>query len=295
MDLEELRAFLAVAETGSFLAAEQRLGMPRATLRRRVEALEARAGVPLVLRTRQGVSLTPAGASLADRGRLMAQEAAALVASVRELGREPVGVLRVQLPPGMPPQVLTQLFAMIRGAYGKLAVRVRLRDDPMSGLLDDVDLAIHVGEQTPPGPWISHEIVRVREWLIAHADYLAARGTPARVEDLAGHELFAWEAPGGDPRAWPLVGGGTVSVNPALVATDIHLLRQCALAGLGIALVPDAGFDDPGVAPGKLVPVLADKVGRERVFRVVVPRALADLPKIRAVLQHAQGFLDEIT
>ena len=124
MDLEELRAFLTVAETGSFLAAEQRLGMPRATLRRRVEALEARAGVPLLHRSRQGVSLTVAGMSLAERGGLVAQEAAALVASVRELGREPAGLLRVQLPPGMPPQILAQLFAAIRATWGKLSVRV---------------------------------------------------------------------------------------------------------------------------------------------------------------------------
>lgn len=295
MDLEELRAFLMVAETGSFLAAEQRLGMPRATLRRRVEALEARAGVSLLHRTRQGVSLTVAGASLADRGRLMAQEAAALVASVRELGREPAGLLRVQLPPGMPPQILTQLFAAVRASYSKLSVRVRLRDDPMGGLLDDVDIAIHSGEETPPGPWISHEVLRVREWMLASRAYLDARGTPATVEDLAGHELFAWEAPGGDPRAWPLVLGGTFPVNPSLVATDIHFLRQCAVSGLGIALIPDGGFEDPAEVAAQMVPVLPNVVGRERVFRMVVPKALADMPKIRAVLQHVQGFLDEIT
>lgn len=292
MDLEELRAFLMVAETGSFLAAEQRLGMPRATLRRRVEALEARAGVALLHRTRQGVTLTPAGATLADRGRLMAQEAAALVASVRELGREPAGVLRVQLPPGLPPHALTALFAALRSSYGKLSVHVRLRDDPMEGLLDDVDLAIHLGERTPPGPWVSYEILRVREWLIAHVDYLAARGVPRSVEELAGHELFAWEAPGEDPRVWPLLGGGAVTVAPALVATDIHFLRQCVIAGLGIALVPDGGLPDPGVEPGAVVPVLPEVVGRERAFRVVVPSALADMPKIRAVLQHARGFVE---
>src|SRR5688572_2734885 len=103
MDLEEFRAFLAVVETGSFLAAATQLNTPRATLRRRVEALEARAGVLLLERSARGVVVTAAGAVLADRGRVVLQEASALVASVREIGREPVGVLRALVPVGLPP------------------------------------------------------------------------------------------------------------------------------------------------------------------------------------------------
>jgi DNA-binding transcriptional LysR family regulator len=74
MDLEELRAFLDVVETGSFLAAAKSLGVSRTTLRRRVEALEARAGVPLLKSTPQGILLTEAGEVLAQRGRIMMQE-----------------------------------------------------------------------------------------------------------------------------------------------------------------------------------------------------------------------------
>ena len=103
MDLEELRAFLAVAETGSFLTAAKSLRLSRATLRRRIDQLEARAGVLLVDRTRMGAALTEAGSVLAARGRLMVQEASALLESVREAGAEPSGTLRVQLPVGLPP------------------------------------------------------------------------------------------------------------------------------------------------------------------------------------------------
>ena len=93
MDLEEFRAFIAVVETGSFLAAATNLNLARATLRRRVDALEARAGVPLLERSARGVVVTEAGSLLASRGRHVLQEASALIASVREIGREPVGVL----------------------------------------------------------------------------------------------------------------------------------------------------------------------------------------------------------
>lgn len=294
MDLEELRAFLAVVETRSFLGAERSLSMPRATVRRRVDALEARAGVPLLHRTRQGISATEAGAVLATRGRLMIQEATALVASVRELGQEPSGVLRVLLPVGLPPHLLVPVFSAMRSAYPRLSFHVRLSDDPVGGLLDDVDLAVHFGSRSPPGPWVSYELLRVRERLIAHADYLALHGTPTTIEALARHQLFSWASPCEDPRLWPLRSGGSFALKPAIVASDVHLLRQCVLAGLGIALLPDAMIADPGTDPDAVVPVLRDVVGRERPFRLVVPSVLSDLPKIKAVLRHVRAFTDPL-
>src|SRR5690606_33518749 len=121
-------------ETGSFLAAATTLGVPRATLRRRVDALEARAGVLLLERSARGVMVTEAGSMLAARGRSVLQEASALVASVRELGREPVGVLRVLLPVGLPPHALTPIFAALRGAYPRLSLQIRHGDPHGDGL-----------------------------------------------------------------------------------------------------------------------------------------------------------------
>lgn len=295
MDLEELRAFLSVVETGSFLGAERALRMPRATVRRRVEALEARAGVPLLDRTPQGITATEAGSVLVTRGRQMIQEASALVASVRELGREPSGVLRVLLPQGLPPHALVPLFGMLRDAYPKLTVHARMSHDPVSGLLDDVDLAVHFGERSPPGPWVSYEVLRLREHLVAHSAYLAVRGTPTTLHDLHAHELFAWEMPAEDARVLPLWSGGTLPIEPALVTSDIHLLRQVMLAQRGIALLPDAELPDPNTEPGDVVTVLRDVVGRERALRVVVPSVLAEVPKVKAVLRHVRAWADAAT
>jgi DNA-binding transcriptional LysR family regulator len=294
MDLEELRAFLAVAETGSFLTAAKSLRLSRATLRRRIDQLEARAGVPLVDRTRVGASLTEAGTVLAARGRLMVQEASALIESVREVGSEPAGTLRVLLPVGLPPHVLTPLLAHIRQRYPRLSFRLHFSDDPIGGLIENVDLAIHFGESSPPGPWVSRELVRLRVWAVASAEYLARRGTPRAVEDLAQHDLLAWESPGDDGRIWPTRRGGTFSVTPVLVTRHIHLIRQFAIAGLGIALVPDAMVPDPGVAPGALMPVLPEVIGREVALRIVVPAVLSEIPRIRAMLDLLKPFLGDL-
>jgi DNA-binding transcriptional LysR family regulator len=294
MDLEELRAFLQVVDSGSFLAAADRLQVSRTTLRRRVGSLESRAGVPLLESTQQGVVLTDAGQMLALRGRAMEEEASALLASIRGMGQAPSGVLRVSLPVGLPPQVLASIFAALRATYPQLHVESRFSDDPLAESLVGVDMAVHFSDTTPKEKWLSYVILRVQERLIAGKDYLARRGTPASFEELAHHELFAWQTPGTDARAWPLRAGGTFAAAPTLVSSDIHLVRHCCLAGLGIGLVPDAMLPDPGFLADALVPVLPDLVGRERALRVTVPAALADLPKIKMVLDRVRGFLGEL-
>lgn len=291
MDLDELRAFVAVVETGSIIGAAKSLNFARATLRRRLDALEVRAHVPLLQRTRQGVMPTEAGAVLAARGRRILQEAGALLSSVREVGAEPEGELRIVLPIGLPPQLITPLFRILRAKYPRLRAQVRFADDPVAGLLQDVDVAVHFGSRSPTGPWISHELLRVREWLVASADYLERRGVPRTAEHLRHHDLLAWASPDADPGAWPLRQGAPVQVRPVIVTSDIHMLRQCALAGLGIAFLPDAGLPDAETSAAALTPVLANVVGRERPLRVVVPAALADIPRIAAVLTEIRTFL----
>ncbi|MBN1205383.1 MAG: LysR family transcriptional regulator [Myxococcaceae bacterium] len=294
MDLEELRAFLDVAETGSFLATAESLGVSRTTLRRRVEALEARAGVPLLKSTRQGIVLTKAGELLAQRGRLMMQETSALLASIREVGHEPSGVLRMVMPVGLPPHLLTPLFGLLRTSYPRLSVHARFSDDPLGEPLHDVDMAIHFGEDSPRGPWLSYVVLRVREGLIASKEYLQRRGVPPALQELQGHELFSWEAPGEDARSWPTLRGAVFTVEPALITPDIHFIRSCCIAGLGIGLVPSIELADPGTPEDLLVPVLPDVVGRERPVRISVPEALAEIPKIKLVLTHIRRFLDPL-
>ena len=69
---------------------------------------------------------------------------------MREVGAEPTGEIRFVLPTGMPPQILTPLFAVLRQKYPRLsALQVRFSDDPLAGLLDDVDVAVHFGSRSP--------------------------------------------------------------------------------------------------------------------------------------------------
>jgi DNA-binding transcriptional LysR family regulator len=294
MNLDELRAFVAVAETGSIVAAARSLNFARATLRRRLDELEARAGVPLLYRTAHGATPTEAGAVLAARGRRILQEANALLSSVREVGAEPAGELRFVFPVGLPPESVTSLFAALQKKYPRLSLRVHYSEDPLSGLLEDVDVAVHFGTRSPPGSWVSYELVRVREWLVASRAYLQRKGVPKTPDDLAEHDLLAWDCPDGDPTIWPTRQGTTLRVAPRMISPDIHMLRGCAAAGMGIAFLPDAGIPQSDTPADGLVPVLPDEVGRERPLQVVVPTVLSEIPRIRAVLSEIQAFLREM-
>jgi DNA-binding transcriptional LysR family regulator len=291
MDLQELRAFIAVVETGSLLAAARSLDVSRTTHRRQVASLEARAGVPLLESARHGVTPTEAGQVLARHGRAMMQEVSALIASIREVGHAPSGTLQIVFPVGLPPHILAPLFVAAQRVYPKLHFHCRFSDDPLSEPLTNIDIAVHFSEDAPKGAWISHVILRARELLLASRAYLEQRGTPRNIEDLRRHALLAWQAPGEDARLWRTLKGMPFTVDPALIATDIHFLRKCCIAGMGIGLVPDALLPDPGPEAGELVPVLPDIVGQERPVRVSVPTVLAEIPKIKMILDLVRGFL----
>ncbi len=291
MDIEELRAFVGVADTGSYLGAADSLGMSRSTLRRKVDALEARAGVALLEGTPRGVVLTDAGNALATQARRMMQEMRAVLASVRDLGAAPRGTLRVVLPVGMPPQSLVQLFSAMRGSYPELRYHCRFSNDPVREPLDDVDLAVHFDDKSPGKAWVSFAILRIRRWLLASPGYLESRGIPASVDELERHDLLSWQAPREDAGLWPTRDGRSVRVSPVIIASDVHLIRMACAGGLGIAYTPD-GMQPKLTGADPLVPVLQDAIQGELTIRVSVPKALSDVPKIRLVLDRVSAFVD---
>ena len=293
MDLDELRAFVAVAETGSIVAAARSLSFARATLRRRLDELEARAGVPLLHRTAQGASLTEAGTVVAARGRRILQEANALLSSVREVGAEPSGELRFVFPIGLPPDSVTLLLTTLQQKYPQLSFRIHYSEDPLAGLLEDVDVAFHFGSRRPPGSWVSYELFRVHECLLASPSYLKRHGTPRTAADLRTHVLLAWDGPDTDPASWPTCQGTIVRVTPQMTSPDIHMLRRCAAAGMGIAFVPSADTPKREESDRALVPVLPELIGRDRPLQAVMPAVLSEIPRIRAVLSEIRAFIPE--
>ena len=291
MDLEETRSLLAVINNGSFKAAAAAVKQPRATLRRRVESLEARAGVALLERSRSGVVPTPAGELLARQGRTMLRESDALFNALRELEDEPTGDVRVGISARLPAHMLAQLSARFQAELPGLRLHLRVCDEPLTELAEHVDIAVLCDQQNDPtGHWRSRPLLRVGERLEASRAYLQRHGIPRSIDDLEHHRLLGSPGSGATPLRWPLHAGGSVAVEPTLTTNEVGLLRQFTALDMGIALVPNIALPTAAPDDTDLVPVLEGIVGRSHELRAFVPECMAEIPKIKASLAQLERF-----
>ena len=262
MDLDELRAFVAVVDRGSMARASKALRFPMATLRRRLDELEARVGVKLLERARDGAVPTPAGVALVEKARGVLSDVQSLMDDVRRADGMPSGELVIAVPPGLPPELVSTFLEFGTTLCPKVTWYLRSNDDLGSPDLVDAKVAVTIGEPPIDAPWEVRRIGMVRERLLASPEYLARHGTPTCVEDLAKHSVLAWSGPPGRPEGIPLLAGGTFRASLSLRTSDVFLVRQCAIRGRGIALVPDPPIpSDAYTAGGPLVHVLDDLVG----------------------------------
>ncbi|KIG11977.1 Transcriptional regulator, LysR family protein [Enhygromyxa salina] len=275
MDLDEVRAFVAVVDSGSFKAASAGIKQPRATLRRRVEALEARVGVPLLERNHAGVSLTNAGSVLVRHGRQMLSDAGALLGMLRGLPVAPSKV-RLGLPLGTPPEGLHELCCFFERVAPQVQLELRFSEDPARDLLRSVDVALSFYPPPANSELVSQPLIAMREGLRASKGYLRRHGTPRSIAELSSHRLLAWCTPNSDVPAWPRHSGGQFEITPAVTSSDYQLLRRLAARGSGITLLPDVNLPDLDPEDAELVPVLADLVGREHYLHVVTTQVLLD-------------------
>jgi len=286
---EDLRAFLAVAEEGSFLSAAMKLGVSRTTLRRQVDALEAQAGVPLLQRSAQGFEPTEAGRRLLGSGRAMEREFSALLNAVRETGRRPEGEVRLLLQLGLPPGPMGIIFGSFRASWPGIRIRARFAEEPLAASLSDVDVLAWFGDANPDASWEAYTFITIRQRLFASAAYLEEHGSPRTLEELEGHDLLAWMQPSEKECRIVTMAGRTRVIKPILSSTNVDFIHECARLGLGIAWAPDAGLaPPPGHEP--FVPVLEHLVDAETALRIAVPKALADVPKVRVFIEGLQSM-----
>lgn len=145
MVLEDLQTFIAVARTSSFAKAAQRLRIAQSSLSKRVQRLEADLGVALFLRHGRGVSLTESGTILLDRAEKLVREIQDIESDVRSATSEPVGPVRIAMPPVTAPVLAPLVFQECRTLYPRIAVHLRettsdnIHEWMLSG---EVDLAL---------------------------------------------------------------------------------------------------------------------------------------------------------
>jgi len=248
---------------GSFTAAAQRLGVSKAAMSARIAELERAAGVPLVLRTTRSVRLTEAGQQLADATAGAFDSIATAFAGIKDLAAAPRGRLRLTAPVALARQQIVPLLPAFLRAHPEVRIDLDLSDRLVPLAQEGYDLAIR-HTHAPPDTHIAWPLCATRSLLVASRAYLRRRGTPATPADLASHDCLHYLRPGDAP-AWqmtmtaPVDGEAgakvTVPVAGPFAANNSEALREAALAGLGIALLPDFSAQ-AALRAGKLVAVL---------------------------------------
>lgn len=250
-----------LAEMGSFTAAAERLGVSKAAVSQRITELELSVGVPLVRRTTRTVRLTEAGQFLASATRAAFADIERNFSEVKDLAGEPRGSLRITAPVALGRQRIVPLIPEFIRQNPGVRIELELSDHLSSLAKEGFDLAIrHVA--VVPDTHVAWRLCSTDSVLVASRSYLKRRGRPATPEDLAAHDCIHYLRGNGTP-TWAFErgkgGGGriTVEVSGPFAANNSEALREAALGGLGIALLPDFSAVDE-IAAGRLQPVLED-------------------------------------
>jgi len=235
--LKQIETFVAVATRGSLTAAAQAEGVAPAVIGRRIDALEARLGVKLLVRTTRRISLTHEGSAfLEDAQRLLADLANA-EASVSAGSLQASGHLRITAPAGFGRRHMAPLVPRFVALHPDVAISLNLSDRLVDLVNEGIDCAVRVGD-LPDSSLVSVRLADNRRLCVASPAYLLRAGTPQHPEDIARHEGLSLSSEASQTRGWAFTINGEVQhVRPhsRLDCTDGQVLHAWCLEGLGLA------------------------------------------------------------
>ncbi|MEJ6001598.1 LysR family transcriptional regulator [Paucibacter soli] len=235
--LKQIESFVSVATKGSLTAAAQAEGVAPAVMGRRIDALEARLGVKLLVRTTRKLTLTHEGtAFLEDCQRLLVDFANA-EASVSAGGIKAAGHLRITAPAGFGRRHLAPLVPEFLALHPDVSLSLNLSDRVVDIVNEGFDCAVRVGDLVDSS-LVSMRLADNRRLCVASPAYLKRAGMPAHPGELARHQCLMLSSDASQTRGWAFMVDGELShARPSgrLDCSDGQVLHDWCLAGLGLA------------------------------------------------------------
>jgi DNA-binding transcriptional LysR family regulator len=237
--LASLRAFVKVVELGSFSEAGRRLRLSRSAVSKYVADLENDLGVQLLNRTTRQASPTENGQAYFERALAVLADLDAADQSVAHLQSTPRGLLRVNAPMSFGTIKLGPAIADFMALYPELKIQLVLSDEHVDPVQEGLDVTLRIAE-LESSSLIARKIVPIERVVCASPDYLERHGTPAHPNDLRSHNCLTygflatgnqWKLSGSDGDHW-------IQPNWTLCANNAEVLRDAAVKGRGIALLP---------------------------------------------------------
>lgn len=237
-----LRYFLKVAETSSFTLAARAFSVPASSVSRRIRDLEAELKVELFIRSTRVVKLSALGQIYHDQVKDIVSALDNADEFVSQHSKVPSGILRITAMPGYGRLVLEPVLERLRQKYPEIILDVELTDQVSDITKNEVDIAIRATSVLPERA-VAKKLSNNRFVLIASPEYLEKNGVPMTTEDLLNHQSLLYRGPNGILH-WQAKTKGTwreLRTNPAYISNNGFALMQAAIAGQGIALLPEWG------------------------------------------------------
>jgi DNA-binding transcriptional LysR family regulator len=285
--LESMLILVTAADAGSLSAAGRRLGMPLASVSRKVSDLEAHLETRLLTRSTRKLTLTDAGQRYIAACRRILEDVGEAERAASGEYRAPKGDLVVTAPIVFGRLHAIPIVVEFLGAYPEIDVRMMLADRVVSLLEERVDVAVRIGE-LPDSSLVAIGVGSLRRVVCASPAYLAARGIPARPADLRAHDCITFEG-SASPQSWTFAvrrRSVSVAVHSRLTVNTAEAAIDAAIGGLGLTRVLSYQAAD-AIRSGKLVIVLRDFEPPPWPVSLVYAGARLLPQKVRAFLDFA--------
>ncbi|MBY0515405.1 MAG: LysR family transcriptional regulator [Bacteriovoracaceae bacterium] len=231
MDFNSARMFVSVVSKGSFTSAAKELGVPVATVSRRIAELEESLNLRLLERSTRNLRVTEAGSTLYEFASRGVEEFEAGLLAITDKEDELHGVLRISMPPSFEP--LWDLLKKFQNQYQKIDIEVFVSERRVNYIEDGIDLSLRVGSiDTLSG--VARKITTYRHKLIASSKYSNTK--IKNPNDLLSHHCILWGTKSSN-REWRL-GSQTIKIQPKIIANDYALIQSLVHSGGYISEVP---------------------------------------------------------
>ena len=294
-NLNDLMYFSQVVEHGGFSAAERVLGISKSRLSRRLTELEGSLGVRLLQRSTRKLALTEAGQLFYQHCQAMLSEAQAAVNVVQQLRSSPRGTVRVSVPITMSQTIMTQILPEFMHRYPEVRIVMRVTNRVVDLFEDSIDVALRVRSEPPQSANIVvRPLWRTQQMLVGAPSLLNQNAPPLVPADLTRFETL--DVSTGDGRhVFNLISPDGIrhahEHEPRLVSGDLMLIREAALAGVGIAALPEMMYGS-ALRTGKLSPVMPGwTLPMPQLYAVFLSRQ-GMVPAVRAFVDYLVEMLD---
>jgi DNA-binding transcriptional LysR family regulator len=296
LDLNDLYYFAAVVRHGGFAAAGRALNVPKSNLSRRIARLEQQLGVRLLERSTRRLVVTDIGQEFQGHCQQMIAQAEAAEEATQRMRGDPHGLVRLACPPGLAPQ-LSCILPKFLLQYRNVRVQVVASNRRVDLVEERIDVALRARRRVDLDPNLVTKVVgENRAGLVAAPALVASYPPIHHPKDLAGVPTLSMEEVSPHDQ-WPLFGPDdaayTVQHEPRVGCSDFPLLLGAAVAGLGVALLPE-NLSAEAVASGRLVSVLPGWYTDQTVLHIVFTSRRGLLPAVRTFVDFLAAELPKV-